>query len=58
MSMKNSNDTIGNPTRDFPACSAAPQPILTIQNVVKNKTVLSLSLTEQWKYILQKPIVT
>jgi hypothetical protein len=26
MSMKNSNDTIGNRTRDFPACSAVPQP--------------------------------
>ena len=26
MSMKNSNDTIGNWTRDSPACSAVPQP--------------------------------
>jgi hypothetical protein len=26
MSMKNFNDTIGNRTRDFPACSAVPQP--------------------------------
>jgi hypothetical protein len=26
MSMKNSNNTIGNRTRDFPACSAVPQP--------------------------------
>jgi len=26
MSMKNSNDTIGNRTRDPPACSAVPQP--------------------------------
>ena len=25
MSMKNSNDTIGNRTRDLPACSAMPQ---------------------------------
>ena len=24
--MKNFNDTIGNRTRDFPACSAVPQP--------------------------------
>jgi hypothetical protein len=24
--MKNSNDTIGNQTRDLPACSAVPQP--------------------------------
>jgi hypothetical protein len=26
MSMKNSNDTIGNRTRDLPACNAVPQP--------------------------------
>jgi hypothetical protein len=26
MSIKNSNDTIGNRTRDLPACSAMPQP--------------------------------
>jgi hypothetical protein len=26
MSMKNSNDTIGNRTIDLPACSAVPQP--------------------------------
>ena len=26
MSMKNSNDTTGNRTRDLPACSSVPQP--------------------------------
>jgi hypothetical protein len=26
MSMKNSNDTIGNGTRDLPTCTAVPQP--------------------------------
>jgi len=26
MSMKNSNDTIGNRIRDLPGCSAVPQP--------------------------------
>jgi hypothetical protein len=26
LSMKNSNDTTGNRTRDLPACSAEPQP--------------------------------
>jgi len=26
MSMKKSNDTIGNQTRDLPTCSAVPQP--------------------------------
>ena len=29
MSMKNSNDTIGNRTLDLPACSAMPQPAAT-----------------------------
>ena len=29
MSMKNSNDTIGNRTRDLPACSAVSQPTAT-----------------------------
>jgi len=29
VSMKNSNDTIGNRTRDLPACSAVPQPTAT-----------------------------
>ena len=28
MPMKNSNDTIGNRTRDHPACSAVPQPTM------------------------------
>ena len=27
MSLKNSNDTIGNRTRDLPVCSAVPQPL-------------------------------
>jgi hypothetical protein len=31
MSMKNSNDTIGNRTRELPACSAVPQP--TVQTL-------------------------
>jgi hypothetical protein len=26
--MKNSSDTIGNRTRDFPACSTVPQPTM------------------------------
>jgi hypothetical protein len=33
MSMKNSNDTIGNGTRDLPTCSAVPQPTATSANV-------------------------
>ena len=31
--MKNSNDTIGNRTRDLPACSAVPQPMRTPSSV-------------------------
>jgi len=43
MSMKNFNDTIGNRTRDLPACSALPQPIAPPRAPTKhskgNKTV-------------------
>jgi len=35
--MKNSNDTIGNRTRDLPACSAVPQP--TVSRRVSKKTL-------------------
>jgi hypothetical protein len=31
--MKNSNDTIGNRTRDLPACSAVPQPTAQPRNL-------------------------
>jgi len=31
MSMKNSNDTMGNRTRDLPACSAVPQPTVPLR---------------------------
>ena len=31
MSMKNSNDIIGSPTRDLPACSALPQPTVPLR---------------------------
>jgi hypothetical protein len=43
MSMKNSNDTIGNRTRDLPACSSVPQPTAT--RAVTNKYRKFLSLT-------------
>ena len=33
--MKNSNDTIGNRTRDLPACSAVPQPTAPPRSPVK-----------------------
>jgi hypothetical protein len=43
MSMKNSNDTIGNQTRDLPTCSAVPQ-----------LTVLPRAPVKQgYEYILQ-----
>jgi hypothetical protein len=45
MSMKNSNDTIGNRTRDLPACSAVP-PLhcIAIKNITKELTELLLLL--------------
>jgi len=36
MSMKNFNDTIGNRTRDLPACSAVPQPTAPPRTQMKN----------------------
>jgi len=44
MSMKNSNDTIGNGTRDLPACSAVPPraPIaFTVAEMNKNSLGLA-----------------
>ena len=38
--MKNFNDTIGNRTRDFPACSAVPQP--TAPPRARGKVIVSL----------------
>ena len=37
MSMKNSNDTIGNRTRDLPTCSAVPQPTAPPRTVTWRK---------------------
>jgi hypothetical protein len=37
MSMKNSNDTIGNRTRDLPTCTAVPQPLNKILIAVQQK---------------------
>jgi hypothetical protein len=34
-SMKNLNDTIGNRTRDLPACIAVPEPIATLEIAFK-----------------------
>jgi len=41
MSMKKSNDTIGNRTRDLPACSAVPQPprVPSVFNVASTNSI-------------------
>ena len=36
--MKNSNDTIGNRTRDLPACSAVPQPTVSTRALTNYET--------------------
>jgi hypothetical protein len=43
MSMKNSNDTIGIRSRDFPVCSAASQNIGTVRNDFTLKCQLCLA---------------
>ena len=40
MSMKHSNDTIGNRTRDLPACSAVPQPTVPVRAPVNIRYLL------------------
>ena len=50
MSMKNSNDTIGDLTRDLPTCSAVPQPAAPHKNIsTKSKfvTYFCLELSHQ-----------
>jgi hypothetical protein len=37
MSMKNSNDIIGNQTRNLPACSAVPQPTAPPRETKQNE---------------------
>jgi hypothetical protein len=57
MSMKNSNDTIGNLTRDLPVCSAVPQPTApprvppsTVYNQHFNRVIIpTLSLNDTRK---------
>jgi hypothetical protein len=46
MSMKNSNDTIGNRTHDLPVCMAVPQPTAPPQwaLLVDNCAVLAVKL--------------
>jgi len=44
MSMKNSKDTIGNGTRDLPACSAMPQPTEPLRTSPPTYTTLKPTL--------------
>jgi hypothetical protein len=45
MSMKNSNDTIGNRSRDLPVCSAVPQPLRHQQRAPVVKYLIYLKTT-------------
>ena len=66
MSMKNSNDTIGNWTRDLPACSAVPEPTAPPRSpmsitVVPLKVVANYSwraVVDRRKYILWEIVFT
>jgi hypothetical protein len=46
MSMKNSSDTIGNRTRDLPACSAVPQPTCAGGSYRVIKSILTADTTD------------
>ena len=49
--MKNSNDTIGNRTRDLPTCSALPQPTAIPRALIIKVTILKLCFdcTKIWE---------
>ena len=49
MSMKNSNDIIGNRTRDLPACSAVPQPtaLRRAPDIVQRDSTTSIKIKNQ-----------
>jgi hypothetical protein len=50
--MKNSNDTIGNRSRDLPVCSALPQPLR--HRVPPNATVGYLKIyAEKIKFVME-----
>jgi hypothetical protein len=48
MSMKNSNDTIGNRTRDLPACSAVPTDLTIMNSTFRPGTASSLWDRKNW----------
>jgi hypothetical protein len=52
MSMKNSIDTIGNRTRDLPACSAVPQPTAPPRTPVYVSRFLYIRIHVLCKYVV------
>jgi hypothetical protein len=58
MSIKNSNDTIGNRTRDLPACSAVPQPTAPPRNFVMYIFILGLKVILNEHLLGQKLLST
>jgi len=51
--MKNSNDAIGNPTRDLAVCSPVPQPTtppraLSLHLQTETNSVLAIFFTKEW----------
>ena len=62
MSLKNSNDIIGNRTRDLTACSAVPQPnnvkIMKYRRLCRNvgeECVLNFGKEASWNVFLGRP---
>jgi len=51
MSLKNSNDTIGNQTRDLPACSPVPQPTAPPRGPLKMLTAAYTDTEENWETV-------
>jgi len=49
--MKNSNDTIGDRTRDLPACSAVPQPNAPPRAMHRRTTLVNFQLDAQNSYL-------
>jgi len=52
MSLKNSSDTIGNQTRDLPACSALPQPTALLR--APNYEVIHVKYNENVSVLLSQ----
>ena len=50
MSIKNSNDTIGDRTHHLSACSTLPQPTVPprVPSVIQNRTVIAYNVSKNW----------